>query len=94
MLNFGNAPFAAPRQNYQQQQWQQYNARPRPFAAKPQPIPEPMYVDRSMQTINVNYINRPHFDAGKRPSGQIIDIKKGKEIIISKQWAWDSQVSK
>jgi len=63
VLNFGNAPFAAPRQNYQQQ-WQQYNAPPRPFAAKPQPRPEPMDVDRCIQTRNVNYINRPHFDAG------------------------------
>jgi len=71
--NFGNAPFAAPRQNYQQQ-WQQYNAPPRLFANKPQPRPEPMDMDRSIQTRN--YINRPQFDAGKQTSGHISDINK------------------
>lgn len=63
--NFGNAPFIPPRQNYQQQ-WQQYNAPPRPFATKPQPRPEPMDVDGSVQTRNINYMNRPHSDINKR----------------------------
>jgi len=61
MLNFGNAPFAAPRRNYQQQ-WQPNNAPPCPFATKPQPRPEPMDVDPHIQTRNV--------------SGQITDINK------------------
>jgi len=60
-----------------QQQWQQYNAPPRPFAqTKPQPKPEPTDVDSSVQTQNVNYMNRPHFDAGKQPSRHIWDINK------------------
>jgi len=35
-----------------------------------------MDVDRSIQKRNVNYMNRPHFDAGKQPSGQTTDINK------------------
>jgi len=41
---------------------------PRPFAAKPQPRPEPMDVDRSLHTRQINYMNRPNpGEAGKRP---------------------------
>jgi len=35
-----------------------------------------MDVDRSIQTRNVNYMNRPYFDAGKQPSIQISDLIK------------------
>lgn len=44
----------------------------RPFGQKPQPRPEPMDVDGSMRTRNVNYMNRPvHNDfSGKRPPPQ------------------------
>lgn len=46
---------------------------PRPIAPKPLPKPEPMDIDRSMQTRAVNYMNRPRPNidfAGKRPLEQ------------------------
>lgn len=49
------------------------NPPPRPFAPKPMMRPEPMEVDQSMQTKNVNYMNRPRPTdqfMGKRPNDQ------------------------
>ena len=39
----------------------------RPTGPRTQPRPDPMDVDKSIQIRQVNYINRPHFDTGKRP---------------------------
>lgn len=67
--NFTSQPTNfVPRQTYQQPQ-QFFNAPPRPSAPKPQPPPQPMEVDSSIRTRNINYMNRPDNNqfAGKRP---------------------------
>lgn len=58
---------------------QQYNIPPpRPFGPKPQPRPEPMDVDQSLRSRNVNYINRPTNNGflGKRPPPQYEEPRK------------------
>lgn len=48
-------PFLMPRPIHQQPQ-HFFNVPPRPIAPKPQPSPQPMEVDSSIRTRNVNYI--------------------------------------
>lgn len=50
---------------------------PRPIATKPQPRPEPMDIDRSIHSRQINYMNRPQIDAtGNRPSIPIVEAAK------------------
>lgn len=66
-----------PRPQYFQQQrpWNEnlrknnFFSPPRPFAPKPTAKPQPMDIDQSIQTRQVNYMNRPQQTqfAGKRP---------------------------
>ncbi|XP_058828545.1 uncharacterized protein LOC131688355 [Topomyia yanbarensis] len=54
--HFQANPFTQTRPQYQPNPFQ---APPRPWAAKPLPKPEPMDIDQSMRTHNVDYGNRP-----------------------------------
>lgn len=63
---------------YQQPHPNQFQASPRPWAQKPQPKPEPMEVDQSVRTRNVNYGNRRQVEL-KRPhpqSNQVHPVKR------------------
>lgn len=78
VLNYYQNQGAIPKYNQYNQNHHTNYTPPRPFIPKPQPRPEPMDVDHSMRTRNINYMNRPANNGlyGKRPPPPHTEARK------------------
>lgn len=91
--NLYQPPTPFPRNIGNNYQTPSFQPPPRPWGPKPQPKPEPMEVDHSIRTRNVNYGNRPPVQQKRThpPSNQIQQYKRVAHPLEYADYADDSQ---